>query len=163
MTQNEKIMQECLKLARQAEKRGEVPVGCVIVKDGQIIVRTRNSKENDLDATAHAEMRAIRKACKVLKTKNLSGCELFVTKEPCAMCAGAVMNARISKVVFGAFDKRFGCCGSVMNVAHSPNLNHRAEIEGGVLESECSQLLSDFFARLRELKGNHGDKKNKCK
>lgn len=160
---DEKFMRECIRLAQKAGERGEIPVGCVIVSDGEIVARSGNRKETELDPTAHAEIRAIRAAGKRLGKKNLSGCTLFVTLEPCVMCAGAIVNARIDRVVFGAYDRRFGCCGSVMNLLSEPRFNHRALVEGGVLEEECAQLLTGFFKEIRKQKGNHGDKANKLK
>ena len=160
---DEQIMKECIRLARRASDRGEVPVGCVVVKDGEIVAKSSNRKENGLDPTAHAEMVALRRAGRVLKKKNLSGCKLYVTLEPCVMCAGAIVNARIDEVVFGAYDKRFGCCGSVMNLTDCEKFNHRVVVRGGVLEEECSTMLSAFFQNLRAKKGNHGDKSNKNK
>lgn len=160
---DEQIMKECIRLARLASSRGEIPVGCVVVKDGEIVAKSTNRKENGLDPTAHAEIVALRRAGRALKKKNLSGCKLYVTLEPCVMCAGAIVNARIDELIFGAYDKRFGCCGSVMNLADSEKFNHRVVVKGGVLEDECSQILSGFFRSLREKKGNHGDKSNKNK
>ncbi len=160
---DEKIMRECLRLARLAAKRGDVPVGCVITQNGEIVARSSNRKEADNDPTAHAEIKALRAAGKKLGKKNLSGCKLYVTLEPCVMCAGAIVNARIDEVIFGAFDVRFGCCGSVMNLADNEAFNHRCPVRGGVLGDECSALLTDFFVKLRKEKGNHGDKKNKNK
>lgn len=152
MTQDEKFMKECIRLADKAAERGDVPVGCIVVEDGKIIARSFNRRETDFDPTAHAEIVALKRAGRKLGRKNLSGCTLYVTLEPCVMCAGAIVNSRISKVVFGAFDRRFGCCGSVMNLADCGKFNHRALTEGGVLESECAARLSGFFAKLREEK-----------
>ena len=148
----EKYMKICLKLAERAEANGDVPVGCVVVFEDKIIARSFNTREKDFDPTAHAEIAALKRAGKKLGTKNLSGCTLFVTLEPCVMCAGAIVNSRVDRVVFGAFDKRFGCCGSVMNLAADERFNHRAEIVGGVLENECAAQLSGFFKKLREEK-----------
>ena len=160
---DEAIMKECIRLAKRAGARGEVPVGCVIVCDGKIIARSSNRKENCFDPTAHAEIVALRKAGKVLQKKNLAGCKLYVTLEPCVMCAGAIVNARIDELIFGAYDKRFGCCGSVENLANCDKFNHRVVVKGGILESECATILTDFFKGLRAVKGNHGDKRNKSK
>ena len=160
---DEEIMKECLRLAKRAAKRGEIPVGCVVTCDGEIVARSLNRKESRLDPTAHAEVVALRAAAKRLNKKNLSGCKLFVTLEPCVMCAGAIVNSRIDEVVFGAYDTRFGCCGSVMNLADNELFNHRAVVRGGVMEKECSSILTEFFVALRERKGNHGDKSNKRK
>ena len=153
MTSDEKIMKKCLGLGKKAEENGDVPVGCIITDaDGKIVARAYNRREADGDPTAHAEILALRKAGKKLKLKNLSGCTLFVTLEPCVMCAGAIVNARISRVVFGAYDHRYGCCGSIDNVADCEKFNHRAVIDGGVLEKECSATISVFFAKVRERK-----------
>ena len=160
---DEEIMKECLRLARLASKRGEIPVGCVITRDGEIVARSSNRKESKLDPTAHAEIVALRIAGKKLGKKNLSGCKLFVTLEPCVMCAGAIVNSRIDEVVFGAYDTRFGCCGSVMNLVDCDKFNHRSTVRGGIMEKECSEVLTDFFVKLRAQKGNHGDKNNKKK
>ncbi len=160
---DEEIMKECLRLAKLASRRGEIPVGCVITCGDEIVARSSNRKESRLDPTAHAEIVAIKSASKKLNKKNLSGCKLFVTLEPCVMCAGAIVNARIDEVVFGAHDNRFGCCGSVMNLADNELFNHRAKVRGGVLEQDCSSVLTEFFVQLRKEKGNHGDKNNKKK
>ena len=159
--EHEKYMHEALALAREAAAGGEVPVGCVIVSpDGVIVGRGRNRREELPDATAHAEVEAIRAACAALGTWNLSGCALFVTLEPCPMCAGAIINARIPRVVFGARDKKAGCCGSVLDLFQYP-FNHRPEAVGGVLEEACQGLLTDFFTNLRVLRKNSGFHRNK--
>lgn len=151
MTSDEKIMKKCLGLAARAAENGDVPIGCIITDaDGKIVARAFNSREKDADPTAHAEVLALRKAGRRLKLKNLSGCTLYVTLEPCVMCAGAIVNARIERVVFGAYDRRFGCCGSKDNLADCDKFNHRARVTGGVLEDECAGALSAFFAALRD-------------
>ncbi len=152
ITSDEKYIKKCITLAKKAGERGDVPVGCVIVYDDKVIASSSNRREKDYDPTAHAEILALRKAGEKLGRKNLSGCTLFVTLEPCVMCAGAIVNSRIDRVVFGAFDKRFGCAGSVMNLVEENCFNHRAKVTGGVLERECAELLTDFFTRLREEK-----------
>lgn len=153
MTNDEKIMKKCLTLGERAAKNGDVPVGCVITdENGRIVARAYNRREADGDPVAHAEILALRKAGRKLRLKNLSGYTLYVTLEPCVMCAGAIVNARVSRVVFGAYDRRFGCCGSVDNVADSDKFNHRAVVTGGVLEEECSARLTSFFAEIREKK-----------
>lgn len=146
----EKYMKICIKLANKAEKNGDVPVGCVVVCDDKIVARSFNTREKDFDPTAHAEIVALKKAGKKLGRRNLSGCTLFVTLEPCVMCAGAIVNSRIDRVVFGAFDRRYGCCGSIMDLVTDKRFNHRAEVVGGILEKECSAQLSGFFIGVRE-------------
>ena len=141
-------MARALELAHQAGAEGDVPVGCVIVKDGQIVGRGRNRREENGDATAHAELEAIGEACRTLGGWRLWRCTLYVTLEPCPMCAGAIINARIPRVVFGAPDPKAGSCGSVTDLFALP-YNHRPACEGGVLEEECAQLLRDFFRALR--------------
>lgn len=148
------IMLAALEQARLAADEGEVPVGAAVVKDGEIISLGRNRRENGKNALAHAEIEAIDKACRALGGWRLWQCELFVTMEPCPMCAGAIINSRLRRVVFGAADKKAGSCGSVVDLFALP-YNHRPEVEGGFMEEECSAVLSDFFKRLRE------DKKRK--
>lgn len=152
MTQDEKFMKRCLALAGRAAANGDVPVGAVVVCGGKAIAFAYNRREKDNDPTAHAETVALRRAGKKLGRRNLSGCTLYVTLEPCAMCAGAIVNARVDRVVFGAYDPRFGCCGSVMALCSDPRLNHRAEVTGGVMEEECAKILGDFFSALRKSK-----------
>jgi tRNA(adenine34) deaminase len=136
-----------LELAKEAAAQGDVPVGCVIVKDDEIIAAGWNRREL-ADATAHAEVEAIRKACQVLGTWRLEGCHLYVTLEPCPMCAGAIVNSRIAAVYYGAKDDKAGCCGSVLNLFEE-RFNHKPRVYGGILEAECSALLTDFFQTLR--------------
>lgn len=143
-------MKEALKLALEAAEADEVPVGAVIVKNGEIVSRARNRRNELPDASAHAEILAIREACKRLGCWNLSDCELYVTLEPCMMCAGAIVYSRISKVYFGAKDLRFGCCGSVINLAADARFNHRAEIQGGIMEEECLEPIRTFFKEKRK-------------
>lgn len=145
---HEYFMAEALCLAREAIADGDVPVGCVIVKDGEIIGRGRNRREADSDATAHAEVEAIREACARLGSWRLHGCTLYVTLEPCPMCAGAILNARIPRVFFGARDRAMGACGGVMNL-FMEEFPHRPALVGGLLEEECAAVLGDFFRRLR--------------
>ncbi|HEX3038854.1 MAG TPA: tRNA adenosine(34) deaminase TadA [Caproiciproducens sp.] len=149
MDRDEFFLREALKLARAAADEGEVPVGAVIVKDDTVIAAGRNRRETGKNALCHAELEAIDQACKTLGGWRLWQCELFVTLEPCPMCAGAIINARIPRVVFGAKDKKAGSCGSVVNLFELP-YNHKPELVGGVLENECAQLLTDFFKKLRE-------------
>lgn len=144
-----KFMKAAIKEAYKAEAIEEVPVGAVVVYEGKIVSRAHNLRNTKRDGTAHAEILALQKAGKKLGRWNLTDCEMYVTLEPCAMCAGAAVNSRIKKIYFGAFDKRYGCCGSIMNVTDS-GLNHKVEIEGGIMESECSSMMTAFFKKLRE-------------
>lgn len=145
----EKHMLEALLLAREAAGRGEVPVGCVIADEaGNTVGRGRNRREESFLSTAHAEIEAINSACAALGGWRLSGCTLFVTLEPCPMCAGAIINARIPRIVFGAKDENTGACGSVINLFYE-RFGHKPEIYGGVLAKECGELLSEFFNKLR--------------
>lgn len=145
----ETAMREAIALGETAAALGEIPVGAVIVKDGQIVGRGYNRREMDHDATGHAEIMAIRDACRTLNTWRLTGCTLFVTLEPCPMCTGAILQSRISTVVFGAFDEKAGCCGSRMNFT-AGDLDCNTEVYGGVLVSECFSLMKDFFHSLRK-------------
>ena len=151
---DEFFMREALSLARAAECLGEVPVGALVVRDGEIVGRGFNSPIGEHDPTAHAEIAALRDAARNLRNYRLPGCELFVTLEPCAMCAGAILQARIARVVYGARDPKTGVHGSVVDLFAVERLNHHACVVGGVLASECGQLLSDFFAGRRIAKGN---------
>ena len=143
-----KYMDEALALAAEAAAEGEVPVGCVIVCRDRIVGRGRNRREKDKTALAHAEVEAISEACRNLGGWRLWECTLYVTLEPCPMCAGAIINARIPRVVYGASDKKCGATGSVCNL-FSMEFNHHPKVECGILEEECAALLSDFFAKLR--------------
>ena len=151
INRDEKFMKHALAEAAEAFRDGEVPVGAVIVKDGQIIAAGRNRRECDKNALCHAEIEAIDNACKVLGGWRLSGCELFVTLEPCPMCAGAIINSRIDRVIFGAADKKAGSVGSVVNLFELP-YNHKPEVTAGVLRDECSDILKNFFKELRNEK-----------
>jgi tRNA(adenine34) deaminase len=142
-------MAEALTLAREAQDRGEVPVGAIVVKEGSIIGRGSNAPIAANDPTAHAEIAALREAGRTLGNYRLADCTLYVTLEPCAMCAGAILHARIARLVFGARDAKTGACGSVVNLFEEPRLNHHATVEGGVLAEECGKLLSDFFTDVR--------------
>ena len=146
---HEEYMRQALDLARQAAACGEVPVGCVIVKDGRVIGRGRNRREERGDATAHAEVEAIRDACARTGSWRLTDCTLYVTLEPCPMCAGAILNARVSRVYFGARDREMGACGGVMNL-FMEDFPHPPALVGGVLEEECARVLREFFRGLRE-------------
>ena len=151
MPQRENYMREALILAREAAAAGEVPVGCVIVRNGQIMGRGRNRREEKHATASHAEMEAIAQANEVLGTWRLDECELYVTLEPCPMCAGAILNARIRRVWYGARDAAMGACGGVMNL-FMEEFPNRPALVGGILEEECRQVLADFFTALRELK-----------
>ncbi len=147
-----KYMELAIKEALKAEKKDEVPIGAVVVIDGKIIARAHNLMENTQLATAHAEMLAINKACKKLKSWRLDGAELFVTIEPCAMCAGAIVNARIKKVYFGAYEPKSGSAESKFNVLTDSGLNHSTEFEGGILTDKCSNLIKNYFKAKRKQK-----------
>ena len=145
----EGYIREALELARQAEALGEVPVGAVVVKDGEIVGRGFNAPISRHDPSAHAEMMALRDAAQRLGNYRLPGCELFVTLEPCAMCSGAIFHARIARVVFGARDLKTGAAGSALDLFAATQINHHAEVEGGILAAECGAVLSGFFAARR--------------
>jgi len=145
-----KYMMEALKEAEIAASEGEVPVGAVIVRDGEIIAKAHNMTEQSKDPTAHAEVLAIRQASQWLGGWRLPGCQMFVTAEPCSMCAGAIVWARIEKLYIGTMDPKAGACGSVFNIPQDKRLNHYVEIETGIMRDECSQILKDFFSKLRE-------------
>lgn len=144
MIPEERYMKQALALAREAAEEGDVPVGCVVVRDGVVLGTGRNRREARRDATAHAELEAIRMACKALGSWRLEGCALYVTLEPCPMCAGAMILARVGAVVYGAASPKSGCCGSVLSLFQE-DFNHRPAVYGGVLEEECGALLSGFF------------------
>ena len=143
------FMLEALAQAEIAREKGEMPVGCVIVKDGKIIARGHNEREASFDPTAHAEIAAIRRAAEALRSWRLNGCTLYVTLEPCPMCAGAIVQSRIDRLVFGAYDEAAGCTGSIYRIPEDPAFNHFCKCEGGVLMEECKALLSSFFAEKR--------------
>ena len=149
---DEYFMREALSMARSAECLGEVPVGAIVVREGIIVGRGFNSPIGESDPTAHAEIAALRDAARNLENYRLPGCELFVTLEPCAMCAGAILHSRIARVVYGARDPKTGVHGSVVDLFAVERLNHHTRVEGGVLADECSQLLSGFFASRRARK-----------
>ena len=152
MADDSEYMKIALEEAKKAYEKGEVPIGAVIVCDGQIISKAHNTRESEKNALHHAELKAINDACDTLGGWRLHKCDLYVTLEPCVMCAGAIVNSRIKRVVFGAKDGRFGAFGSVVDLNEIP-LNHKPEISCGCLEEECRKLLSDFFAELRLKKG----------
>ncbi len=146
---DEKWMGEALSLARAAAERGEVPVGAVVVRAGQIVGRGGNAPIAAIDPTAHAEIAALREAASALGNYRLPDCEIFVTLEPCAMCAGAIMHARVGRLVFGASDPKTGACGSVVDLFGETRLNHHAAVTRGIRADECGRLLSEFFAARR--------------
>lgn len=152
MTLDERYMKQAIRQARKAEALEEVPIGCVITYEGKIIARGYNRRNVDKNTLAHAELVAIRKASKKLGDWRLEGCTMYVTLEPCQMCAGALVQARISRVVIGSMNPKAGCGGSVLNLLQMPQFNHQIEVERGVLEEECSVMLSGFFKNLRERK-----------
>lgn len=148
----EKWMKEAIKQAKRAESYDEVPIGCVIVKDNKIISRGYNQREKKQVSTAHAEVLAIEKACKKLGTWRLEDCDLYVTLEPCPMCAGAIVQSRIHKVIFGAYDPKGGSVQTCTHILDVKEYNHHPEYIGGILETECAQLLKDFFKKKRKQK-----------
>ncbi len=147
-----KFMIMAYKQAEKAREKDEVPIGAVIVKDGKVLSKGYNLVENTNKATAHAEIIAIEKACKKLKSWRLDGTEIYVTLEPCAMCAGAIANARIKKVYFGAYERKSGCAESKYPVLTDNGLNHSAEYEGGIMEEECASLIKKYFSEKRKAK-----------
>ena len=150
-TEQEKFMILALKQAQKAKEKDEVPIGCVIVKNGKVIARGYNLRETKQNSLLHAEIIAINKACKKLNNFRLEGCELYVTIEPCVMCAGAIIQSRIKKVYYGATDDKYGAVQSVAKTFDIPS-NHKVEYESGLLEEECSQIVKIFFKELREKK-----------
>lgn len=149
MTADEKYMKEAIRQAMKAYALKEVPIGCVIVYQDKIIARGYNRRNTDKNTTSHAEINAIKKASKKLGDWRLEGCTLYVTLEPCQMCAGAIIQARIDKVVIGSMNPKAGCAGSVLNLLEMDEFNHKAEVVRGILNEECSQMLSGFFKELR--------------
>lgn len=154
MDQDQHFMREAIRQAKKAYELQEVPIGCVIVYEGKIIARGYNRRNTDKNTLAHAELSAIRKASRKLGDWRLEGCTIYITLEPCQMCAGAIVQARISRVVVGSMNPKAGCAGSVLNLLQMPSFNHQTELEKGVLEEECSRMLSDFFKELRAIKKN---------
>ncbi len=152
MTEQEKYMKEALKQAKKAYEKGEIPVGAIIVKEHKIIARAYNEKEYKRDTTKHAEILAIQKASKKLKSWRLQDCDMYVTLEPCSMCAGALIQARIRKLYIGTMDKKTGACGSVLNLLEDYTFNHKLEVEKGILQKDCENILKIFFKELREKK-----------
>lgn len=147
--QDSVYMLQAISQARNAQALGEVPVGAVVVRDGEVVATGFNQPIGTHDPTAHAEIMALRAAAEILGNYRLPGCELYVTLEPCAMCAGAMMHARLARVVFGASDPKTGACGSVVNLFEQERLNHHTGVAGGVLAEECGNLLKEFFAERR--------------
>lgn len=152
MTKDEKYMKEAIKQAKKAALVGDVPIGCVIVYQDKIIARGYNKRNLKKTTLAHAELLAIEKASKKLGDWRLEDCTMYITLEPCQMCAGAIIQARIPKVVVGAMNKKAGCAGSILNLFQIPQFNHQVIFENGILEEECSEMLSDFFKQLRKKK-----------
>lgn len=156
MDKDEQFMREALRQAKRAYAREETPIGCVIVYEGKMIARGYNLRNQKKNALAHAEIRAIHKASKVIGDWRLEDCTMYVTLEPCPMCAGAIVQARMKRVVIGSCNPKAGCAGSVINLLQMEGLNHQVEICKGVLEEECSQMMSSFFRELRLKKKNAG-------
>ena len=154
LTREEKYMKRALRLAEKARKLNEVPIGCVIVRDDKVIATGYNRRNTDKQTLSHAEITAIKKASRIVGDWRLEGCEMYVTLEPCQMCAGALVQSRIDRVYVGAMNKKAGCCGSVINLLNMEQFNHQVELITGVLEEECSTILSEFFRELRESKKN---------
>lgn len=146
---HEKYMKEALKQAKKASTLGEVPIGCIIVYEDKIIGRGYNRRNTDKNTLAHAEITAINKASKKIGDWRLEGCTLYVTLEPCQMCAGAIVQARITEVVMGSMNPKAGCCGSILNILEMPQFNHQVQVTRGILEEECSYMLTSFFKELR--------------
>ena len=149
MTEQEKYMKQAIRESRKAYALGEVPIGCVIVNEGKIIGRGYNRRNTDKSTLSHAEITAIKKASKKMGDWRLEGCTLYVTLEPCQMCAGAIVQARIDEVVMGSMNPKAGCGGSILNLLEMPEFNHQVKVTRGIMEEECSQMLTNFFKELR--------------
>lgn len=149
-TEDERYMKEAIRQAKKAGAIGDVPIGCVIVYEGKIIARGYNKRNKDKTVLAHAELQAMKKACKILGDWRLEECTMYITLEPCQMCAGAIVQARIPKVVIGSMNAKAGCGGSILNILEMEEFNHQCDVTRGVLEEECSVMLSDFFKELRK-------------
>lgn len=145
-------MKQALKEAQKASDKGEAPIGAVVVKNGKIVARAHNLREKNNDPTAHAEILAIKKAAKKLGGWRLTGCDLYVTLEPCAMCAGAMIQSRIARVVYGTDDPKAGAAGSVVDIFSQTEFNHKVDVESGIMKQECSEILKHFFRSIRERK-----------
>ena len=152
MTMDEKFMREAIRQAKKAYALDEVPIGCVIVYEGKIIARGYNRRNTDKNTLSHAELSAIKKASRKLGDWRLEGCTMYITLEPCQMCAGAMVQARVTEAVIGSMNPKAGCAGSVLNILEMEGFNHQVNVRRGVLEEECSQMLSGFFRELREKK-----------
>ena len=148
-TEDERFMKEAIRQAKKAEAIGDVPIGCVIVSDGKIIARGYNKRNKNKTVLAHAELLAMSKACKKAGDWRLEECTMYITLEPCQMCAGAIVQARIPRVVIGSMNPKAGCGGSILNLLQMEEFNHQVDVTRGVLEEECSRMLSDFFRNLR--------------
>ena len=151
-TEDEKCMKEAIRQAKKAEAIGDVPIGCVIVSDGRIIARGYNKRNKNKTVLAHAELLAMSKACRKAGDWRLEDCTMYITLEPCQMCAGAIVQARIPRVVIGSMNPKAGCGGSILNLLQMKEFNHQVEVTRGVLEEECSEMLSAFFRKLRQKK-----------
>ena len=148
------FMKLAIEEAKKAYQKLEVPIGAIVVKDGEVISKAHNLKETTNNPTAHAEMLAIQKAAKSLNTWRLEECELYVTIEPCAMCAGALIQSRMKRLIIGAMEPKFGAAGSILNIVNNPQFNHKIEVIEGIMEEECLQLMKDFFKMLRNKRIN---------
>ena len=157
MTQDEKFMKAAIRQAKKAYALGEVPIGCVIVQDEKIIARGYNRRNTDKNTLSHAEIAAIRKASKKTGDWRLEDCTMYVTLEPCQMCSGAIVQSRMKRVVIASMNPKAGCAGSILNLLQMDAFNHQVEVERGILEEECSQMLSGFFRELREAKKRQKD------
>ena len=161
MTEDERYMKEAIRQARKAEALDEVPIGCVIVYDGRIIARGYNRRNTDKNTLSHAELNAIRKASRKLGDWRLEGCTMYITLEPCQMCSGAIVQARVTRVVIGSRNPKAGCAGSVLNLLQMAEFNHQVELTEGVLTEECSNMLSEFFRNLRVRKKQEKEERAK--
>ena len=161
-SEDEKYMKAAIAQAKKAEALLEVPIGCVIVREGRIIARGYNRRNTDHNTLSHAELNAVRKAAKALGDWRLEGCTMYVTLEPCPMCAGALVQARIDRVVIGTMNPKAGCAGSVLNLLQTEGFNHQVEIETGVLQETCASMMSGFFRRLRAAKNGTEKGRTPC-
>ncbi len=162
MTQDEKYMKEAIRQAKKAYALGEVPIGCVIVSEDRIIARGYNRRNTDKNTLSHAEITAIRRASKQVGDWRLEGCTMYVTLEPCQMCAGALVQARIDRVVIGTMNPKAGCAGSILNLLQMPQFNHQVEVTYDVCRDECTDILQQFFVELRERNKNEKNRANDC-